>query len=170
MQKTVDAASPDTPGRNVLVHVILGVVGGHPAGESGDTDVARLNRLPRPARGQEWSDQAEVVPRPGSLPRTEANAGPDLSRVADLNPALLGCDAFVRFLPASVGSTGVCLSVGSACANLPKVDGRMADQFGDEYGASARGIFRFSLSRGVTKRIASKSMKPPPEQATTSEG
>ena len=118
MKETMDAASPDTPGRNVLVHVILSVVGAHPAGESGDRDVARLNRLPRPARGQEWSGQAEVVPRPGSLPRTEANAGPDLSRVADLNPALLGCDAFVRFMPASVGSTkhrtvALCASVGS---------------------------------------------------------
>ena len=53
----------------------------------------RFNRLPGPARRQEWSGQAEVVPRPESSPRTETNAGPELSRVADLNAALPRGDA-----------------------------------------------------------------------------
>jgi hypothetical protein len=57
---------------------------------SGNGDAARFNRLPRPARRQEWSGQAELAPRPESLPTTETNAGPELSRVADLNPALVG--------------------------------------------------------------------------------
>jgi hypothetical protein len=58
---------------------------------------ARFNRQPCPARRQEWSGQAEVVPRPESLPRTETNAGPELSRVADLNPAFLGGDAVAGY-------------------------------------------------------------------------
>src|SRR5262249_31625349 len=56
-------------------------------------DAARFDRMPRPARRQEWAGQAKVVPRPESRPRAETNAGPELSRVADLNPAPLGGDA-----------------------------------------------------------------------------
>src|SRR3954468_24194623 len=60
--------------------------GAEPGIQSGTSDAARFNRLPRPARRQEWSGQAEVVPRPESSPRTETNAGPELSRVSDLTP------------------------------------------------------------------------------------
>ncbi len=56
----------------------------------GNEDAARFNGLPHPARRQGWSGQAEVAPRPESLLRTETNARPELSRVADLNPALVG--------------------------------------------------------------------------------
>ena len=62
-----------------------------PKGGRGNGDAARFNRLPRPARRQGWSGQAEVVPRPESLPWTKTNAGPEPSRVADCNPAIVGC-------------------------------------------------------------------------------
>jgi hypothetical protein len=56
----------------------------------GNRDAAKINGLPRPARRQRWSGQAEVAPRPESLPRTDTNPGPELSRVTDPNPALVG--------------------------------------------------------------------------------
>jgi hypothetical protein len=72
---------------------------------SGDGDAAGFNRLQRPAQGQEWSGQAEVGDRPESLPRTETNAGVELSGVVDLNPAFLGGDVGARSQPGSADPT-----------------------------------------------------------------
>jgi hypothetical protein len=59
------------------------------SGETRRRDATRFDRLPRQARRQGRSGEAEVDPRPDSLPRTETDAGPELRRVADLNHELV---------------------------------------------------------------------------------
>jgi hypothetical protein len=53
-------------------------------------DAARFNRLPRPARRQEWSGRPEFRLRSESLPLTGTHAKPELSRVAHHHPRLSG--------------------------------------------------------------------------------
>ena len=51
---------------------------------------AKWPPLPRTDRRHEWSCEAEVLSGPESSPRTDSNAGSELSRAADLDTALFG--------------------------------------------------------------------------------
>jgi hypothetical protein len=65
--------------------------------EARNGDAARFNRLPRPARRQEWSGRPEFLLRSECLPLTGTHAKPELSRVAHHHPALVGGDVVAGY-------------------------------------------------------------------------